>query len=162
MPKWKHLINYRRRDNEIVPIYGDRAYPGESFLDVPQLGLIEFLGKDCFYTWGDKKVLDGLENINFTPDPRYYNLTHLFYELGFTDSVDVSNVLNGRDLELMGRIYLNMEKYDNKHGVKKLVKDLQEYDGKVVDFVPLKQNKGKVLDHGIIGELVDKMKRKEK
>jgi len=158
IPKWKHLINYRRRDNEIVPIYGDRAYPGESFLDVQQLGLIEFLGKDCFYTWGDKKVLDGLENINFTPDPRYYNLTHLFYELGFTDSLDVSNVLNGRDLELMGRIYLNMNSYDNSHGVNKLIKDLKEYDGKTVKF---KKPVRTIRDHGAVANLVDKIKNKK-
>lgn len=158
LPKWKHLINYRRRDNEIVPIYGDRAYPGESFLDVPKLGLIEFLGKDCFYTWGDKKVLDGLENINFTPDPRYYNLTHLFYELGFTDSVDVSNVLMGHDLELMGRIYLKMLDYDNSHGVNKLMKDLKEYDGREIVFKP----RGKtVLEHGAIAKVIDRMKNKK-
>ena len=153
MPKWKHLINYRRRDNEIVPIYGDRAYPGESFLDVPQLGLIEFLGKDCYYNWGDKKVLDGLENINFTPDPRYYNLTHLFYELGFTDSVDVSNVLNGRDLELMGRVFLKMNEYDNGHGAKRLVTELKEYDGKTVKFKPKSRS---VLEHGAISKIIDR------
>jgi len=136
--KGKHLINYLRRDNEVVPVEGIRAYPGESFIDVQGLGLVEFLGKDCYYTWGDKKVIWGLENINFTPDPRYFNLTHLLWELGFTDSVDVYNVLNGLDLELMGRVYLHMKKYDNGHGSKKLVSDLKEYDGPVVDFEPVK------------------------
>ena len=154
-PRWRHLINYRRRDNEIVPIYGDRAYPGESFLDVPKLGLIEFLGKDCFYNWGDKKVLDGLENINFTTDPRYYNLTHLFYEIGFTDSVDISNVLNGHDLELMGRVFLKMQEYDNNHGAKKLVKELKDYGGKTISFKPSGKT---VMDHGAIAKFVDKIK----
>jgi len=133
---WKHLINYLRRDNDVVPIYGKRAYPGESFIDVEGLGLVEFLGKDCYYTWGDKKIIWGLENINFTPDPRYFNLTHLLWELGFTDSVDVYNVLNGLDLELMGRVNLKMQEYDESHGVKRLVKDLQVYDGKPVNFKP--------------------------
>ena len=133
---WKHLINYLRRDNEVVPIYGTRAYPGESFIDVEGLGLVEFLGKDCYYTWGDKKIIWGLENINFTPDPRYFNLTHLLWELGFTDSVDVYNVLNGFDLELMGRVYLKMQEYDESHGAKRLVHDLQSYDGKPVSFKP--------------------------
>jgi len=136
---WKHLINYLRRDNEVVPIYGTRAYSGESFIDVEGLGLVEFLGKDCYYTWGDKKIIWGLENINFTPDPRYFNLTHLLWELGFTDSVDVYNVLNGLDLELMGRAYLKMKEYDNNHGVNKLMKDFQEYKGKPVDFTPKKE-----------------------
>lgn len=136
---WKHLINYLRRDNEVVPIYGTRAYPGESFIDVEGLGLVEFLGKDCYYTWGDKKIIWGLENINFTPDPRYFNLTHLLWEIGFTDSTDVYNVLNGHDLELMGRISLKMKEYDNQHGVKRLVKDLQEYKGTPVPFKPKKK-----------------------
>ena len=138
---WKHLINYLRRDNEVVPIYGTRAYPGESFIDVEGLGLVEFLGKDCFYTWGDKKVIWGLENINFTPDPRYFNLTHLLWELGFTDSVDVYNVLNGHDLELMARVYQNMLGYDSCHGISKLVTEMKEYTGDRVVFEPVKSKK---------------------
>jgi len=151
---WRHLINYLRRDNEIVPIYGERAYPGESFIDVQGLGLVEFLGKDCYYNWGDKKVIWGLENINFTPDPRYFNLTHLLWELGFTDSVDVYNVLNGLDLELMGRVYLNMMEYDNSHGVKKLVSDLKNYDGEKIFFKPKKKDINSRVD-----EVLSKAKR---
>jgi len=148
--KWKYLINYLRRDNEVIPVHGIRAYPGESFIDVPGLGLVEFLGKDCFYSWGDKKVIWGLENINFTPDPRYFNLTHLLWELGFTDSVDVYNVLNGKDLELMGRVYLKMLEYDKKHGVNRLISDMKNYNGSVVKFKPARS-----LDD--IHRLVDKL-----
>lgn len=133
-PKWKHLINYIRRDNETVPLYGERAYPGESFLDIPQLGLMEFLGKDCYYTWGDKKYLWGLENINYTPDVRYSNLCHVLWELGFRSNVDVSKVLRGEDLLLMGKVFLLMEQYNNHHGAKKLVQDLRDYEGKTITF----------------------------
>jgi len=151
----KHLINYLRRDNEVVPIYGTRAYSGESFIDVEGLGLVEFLGKDCYYSWGDKKVIWGLENINFTPDPRYFNLTHLLWELGFSDSVDVYNVLNGKDMELMGRIYLNMLEYDNSHGINKLVTDMKNYTGKQIDFKPKKNIKD-------IYNFLDKIKIRKK
>lgn len=147
---WRHLINYLRRDNEVVPIYGKRAYPGESFIDVEGLGLVEFLGKDCYYNWGDKKVIWGLENINFTPDPRYFNLTHLLWELGFTDSVDVANVLYGKDLELMGRVYLKMLEFDKTHGVNKLVDDLKKYEGEPVNFKPQRSYKE-------IGDAIDKL-----
>jgi len=156
LPKWQHLINYLRRDNEVIPITGERAYPGESFLDVEGLGLIEFLGKDCYYNWGDKKVIWGLENINFTPDPRYFNLTHLLWELGFTDNVDVANVLNGNDLELMGRVYLRMQDYDDNHGANRLVKDLKDYSGKAVSFKPKKS----LREHDILADLVDKLTKK--
>lgn len=141
LPLWKHLIDYMRRDNEVIPIIGERAYSGESFLDVKELGLIEYLGKDCYYTWGDKKIMWGLENINYSPDPRYANFTHLLYTLGFSDSNDVIKVLEGKDLELMGKVYLNMLEYDGKRGAGKLVKEMEEYDGKIVKFEPLPTKK---------------------
>ena len=134
LPKWKHFIAYMRRDNTIVPMKGERTYPGESFLDVPKLGLVEFLGKDCWYTWGDKKILWGLENVNFTPDPRYSNLCHLLDTLGFKDSEDVKNVLTGKDLDLMGKTFLAMNTYDQNHGVNKLVDDMKNYDNTPVVF----------------------------
>jgi len=136
IPTWKQLINYLRRDNKVVPLIGKRAYMGESFLDVPELGLVEFLGKDTVYTWGDKKVCWGLENVNFTADPRYFNFTALLYNIGFKDSDDVREVLLGENLYLMGKVYQNMLEYDNNHGTKKLVKDMQEYTGEVVEFKP--------------------------
>jgi hypothetical protein len=137
-----------RRDNEIIPLVGERAYPGESFLDVKELGLVEYLGKDCYYNWGDKKIVWGLENINFTPDPRYFNFTHMLYSIGFTDSEDVKKVLKGEDLELMGKVYLKMQEYDGEHGGAKLVEDMKEYDGKVVKFEPVDEHKRaiKLLD----------------
>ena len=117
-----------------VGVNDDSLDVGESFLDVPKLGLVEFLGKDCWYTWGDKKILWGLENVQFTPDPRYSNLCHLLNEIGFKDSDDVKNVLNGTDLDLMGKTYLLMNMYDNMHGVNKLIQDMKTYDKTKVVF----------------------------
>lgn len=136
IPKWKQLVNYLRRDNEVVPLVGKRAYMGESFLDFKELGLMEFLGKDTVYTWGDKKVCWALENVNFTPDPRYFNFTALLYNLGFKDSDDVRNVLLGNDLYLMGKVYQNMITWDNNHGVNKLIADQINYNGDKVKFEP--------------------------
>lgn len=134
IPKWKHFIAYMRRDNTIVPMVGVRTYPGESFLDVAKLGLVEFLGKDCWYTWGDKKILWGLENIQFTPDPRYSNLCALLNTIGFSNSDDIKNVLSGNDLDLMGKTYLAMGRYDDGHGVDKLISDMENWDKKQVVF----------------------------
>ena len=154
IPVWKHLIKYLRRDNEVIELLGERAYPGESFIDVPMLGLFEFLGKDTVFHQGDKNFVWGLENINFTPDPRYFNFTHLLWELGFSDSDDIRNVLQGNDLELMGKVYLKMENYDNGHGVQRLVTELQEYDKDVVVFKPMKET-----SHKNITDIIDKIKR---
>ena len=69
----------------------------------------------------EKKIRFGLENINYTPDPRYWNMTRCLYQMGFDDSDDLRNVLNipamNADtetakktyyLERMGIIYWNM------------------------------------------------------
>lgn len=154
IPKWKHYIAYMRRDNTIVPMMGTRTYPGESFIDVPKLGLMEFLGKDCWYTWGDKKILWGLENIQFTPDPRYSNLCHLLSTLGFVDSEDIKNVLSGKDLNLMGKTFLAMNNYDNTHGVDKLVTDMVNYDG---DKVLFQEHLPKKTTIDTIGDKVDEL-----
>ena len=161
-PKWKHLIDYIRRDNTVISIFGNRAYPGESFLDVPQLGLIEFLGKDCYYTWGDKKILFGLENINYSPDIRYSNLNHILWELGFRNSDDVRRVLTGKDLFLMGKVYLNMLQYDENHGAKKLVRDMQQYHGKPVVFTPVEPVGKKLLTSDNVHSKIDSMLKNKK
>lgn len=132
LPKWKHLVNYLRRDNRVIPLKGERAYPGESFIDIPQLGLMEYLGKDCVYSWGDKKTVFGLENINFTPDPRYGNFTHTLWMLGFTNSDEVIQILNGENPELRQKIYDNMVNWETS--VQKLTRELKTYKGKVIDF----------------------------
>ncbi len=148
------IIEYKRRDGTAIDVIGRRIYSGESFLDVPNLGLIEDLGKDCIFMKGGKKIRGGLENISFTEDPRYCNFTAELYRLGFTNSDDVYNVLNGYDLELMGRIYLNM-KYDTQvRGAERLVKELKKKKPtKVIHFKPkdkssIEQLVDKVLQHG--------------
>jgi len=159
LPKWKHLIKYLRRDNETVEVLGERAYPGESFVDVPLLGLIEYLGKDCYYNSGDKKYAWVLENMNFTPDPKYSNLTHVLWSLGFSNSEEVKQVLNGLLPELREKIYHNMEVWDGSHGVKKLTKELKNYDDKTITFKPTILSSEK-NHHRQIAEKIDKIKNR--
>lgn len=114
-------IPFIRRDGIIAPLLGKRIFSGESFLDIPRLGLVEDLGIDTVFLWGRKKVRFGLENINYTSDPRYWNMTKELYLLGFDDSEDLRNVLdipnmdNERDklkkvyyLERMANVYWKM------------------------------------------------------
>lgn len=157
IPKWKHYIAYMRRDNKIVSMYGTRTYPGESFIDVPNLGLVEFLGKDCWYNWGDKKILWGLENLSYTPDPRYSNLCHLLSTIGFSNSDDIKNVLTGNDLNLMGKTWLAMDNYDNDHGIPRLINDMMNYDKKTVIF-----NNGNESDKNILDKIDKFLSQKEK
>lgn len=166
--KWKTLINYMRRDNVTVPIQGQRAYPGESFIDVPQLGLIEFLGRDCYYQWGDKKYIWGLENINFSPDPRYSNLCNTLWELGVKNSDELKRVLNidrmdhvtEYDLYVMGKMYIEMEKWDGNHGVNRLIQDMSDYDGKTINFKPTQKSVVQTMEEKIDNILSDNPYRK--
>jgi hypothetical protein len=146
LPMGSVLINYIRRDGYIVPLVGKRVFSGESFLDIPALGLIEDLGKDTVFTWGRKRIRFGLENINYTPDPRYGNLCQKLYDLGFDDSddyqniMDIPNIDSNRDraikvyyLERMGNIYWNMI-HQGHHGGKKLMDVLRKKQGKKIVF----------------------------
>ena len=134
IPPGTAVINYIRRDGAIAPLLGKRIFVGESFLDVPKLGLVEDLGKDTVFLWGRKKVRFGLENINYSPDPRYFNMTHCLYQMGFDDSNDLKAILydiplmNSTEdkarkayyLERMGIIYWNMT-HEPPHGVSRLM-----------------------------------------
>lgn len=134
IPTGTAIVNYIRRDGIIVPLLGKRVFSGESFLDVPKLGLVEDLGKDTVFLWGRKKVRFGLENINYTVPPRYWNLTHELYKLGFDDTEELTNVLNVNNmdpirdslrkahyLERMAEIYHNMMNQP-AHGTEKLIR----------------------------------------
>lgn len=139
------IINFIRRDSNIIPLVGNRVYAGESFLDVPRLGLIEDLGKDTVFNWGVRRTRLGLENINYTPDPRYFNLTAELYHLGIDNSDDLWNILNVssiRDkemkayyLEYMGRIYQNIL-HPSSHGAVRLVEEIKTHKVKRIRFNP--------------------------
>lgn len=137
IPKWKQLIIYLGRENDAYPIVGEKAFYGQSFLDVPYLGLMEFLGKDCVYTWGNKKTIFGLENLCFSPDPRYGNFTHCCWKLGLSNSDEIKMILDEKNMdkevqELREKIYYNILNW--KEPIEKFNDDLKDYDGPIVEF----------------------------
>jgi hypothetical protein len=153
IPVGSAIINYIRRDGIIVPLLFKRVFTGESFLEHPKLGIIEDLGKDTVFLWGRKKVRFGLENINYTPDPRFFNLTRELYHLGFDDTDDLYNVLNipsldpERDrakkvfyMERMAQVYWNMT-HEQPRGGKRLVMSFKRRGDKNVSFGSKRQKK---------------------
>jgi hypothetical protein len=151
IPPGTAVINYIRRDGLIAPLLGKRIFSGESFLDVPKLGLIEDLGTDTVFLWGRKKVRFGLENLNYTPDPRYWNMTRELYNLGFDDLDDLYNVMNIPNmnneqdkakkvyyLERMGNIYWNMM-HQQPHGGERIVNSFKKKRSKNVSFGPIRR-----------------------
>lgn len=170
IPAGTAIVNFIRRDGIIVPLLGKRIFSGESFLDVPKVGLIEDLGKDTVLLWGKKKVRFGMENINYTPDPRFFNLTKELYSLGFDDSDDLYNVLDVCNmkpedskrkayyLERMANIYWNMT-HEKPRGATRLVMSFKRKPAKKVVFNPKAKPVVKNFDdeerlHKIIDEKV--------
>ena len=99
-PIGKELVIWLRRDGTVIPCYASRPFFGESFLDLPKVGIIHDLGKGSVYRWGDKNVRFALENVNHTPDPTYVNYTHWLYKQGFDDVVGVQKFIeNGGSSE---------------------------------------------------------------
>lgn len=138
IPPGTAIINYIRRDGIIQPLLGKRVFSGESFLDVPKLGIIEDLGKDTVFLWGKKKVRFGIENINYTPDPRYWNVCKELYRLGFDDTDDLYNVMNIPNIDpekdkikkvfyltRMADIYWNMT-HEQPRGAERLMEKFRE------------------------------------
>lgn len=158
IPAGTAVINYIRRDAIIAPLLGKRIFPGESFLDIPKLGLIEDLGTDTVFLWGRKKVRFGLENLNYTPDPRYWNMTRELYNLGFDDLEDLYNVMNIPNMdnntekakkvyymELMGNVYWNMM-HPQPHKGERLINVFKKRREKNVSFGPSRRETVKKME----------------
>lgn len=151
IPPGSAIINYIRRDGIIAPLLGKRIFPGESFLDVPKLGIIEDVGTDTVLLWGRKKVRFGLENINYTPDPRYWNVCRELYLMGFDDTDDLYNIMNIPNmnnqterakkvyyLERMANIYWNMT-HQEPRSTEKLINIFKKKREKHVQFGPTRR-----------------------
>ena len=162
----KANINFIRRDSNVVPLEGTRVYAGESFLEVLKLGLIEDFGKDCVLNWGCRRTRLGLENINYTPDPRYFNLTAELYRMGFDSSDDLWNVLNvsllqdetmkAYYLEYMARVYMYLL-HPPLRGAKKLVQELKTTKPKEKKvFVAAPKSDDKTVHDSVVKELKER------
>lgn len=145
LPSGCALISFFRRDGTMIDLIGRRIWAGESFLDVPKLGLIEDLGLGTVFLKGRKKIRLGLENINYTPDPRHMNVCRELYRLGFDDSNDLAMVLSipsiSSDdrakktyyLEHMGQVFWNMM-HPPARGAERLVLGFKKGPGRNIVF----------------------------
>ena len=125
LPKDKLLIWFLRRDGSIVPVLGTRAFPGESFIDVPKLGLIHDLGKGSVYRIGKNPVRFALENVNHTPNPSYANFTNWLYNLGVNNLKELQDTIKGEEgfKEKQAEVSKNIDEY--KPVIDKLEAEIQ-------------------------------------
>lgn len=148
IPKNNSLMIYLRRDGLAIPVIGKRVYSGESFLEIPGIGLIEDLGKGCVFNFGDKKIRFLMENLNYTADMKFSNYTAELNKLGFGDTTDLYNALNGNNLELMGKSYAKMlgEKVTSGEQLADMSKDKKPDVKNIVPFYPIEKQSKKTID----------------
>ena len=162
IPKNKALLDFIRRDGLDVDVIGTRIYSGQSFLDTEGLGLIEDLGKDCVFLKSKKKIRYVLENLSFTQDPRFWGFTSELYRLGFNTSDDVYNVLNGLDPELMAQVYLNILKYREQKGAKRLIEELKASKPKPAKRFKIMIPKRKKVEQQMVKEVKQQVRDRHK
>jgi len=150
-PVGKELIIWLRRDGSVIPSYASRPFFGESFLDLPRVGLIHDLGKGSVYRWGDKNVRFALENVNHTPDPTYVNYTHWLYKMGFDNMAGVRKFIDndGKSEDVTVPF----------EPVSTLVTEMKEAKKVDKSFKPLVKKHEK---HDVIGGLIDRWKKPKK
>lgn len=138
LPAGACFMPFIRRDGTIAPVTGKRVFPGESFLEVKGAGIVEDLGVDTVLSWGRKRIRFVIENLNYTPDPRFGNVCEELYRIGFDDKQDLEEILYNlpkmdpmRDrikkayyLDRMGDIYWRMT-HSPARGGERFVKELR-------------------------------------
>jgi hypothetical protein len=125
IPKDKILVFFIRRNGDLVPVLGSRAYPGESFIDVPKLGLLHDIGN--VQRFGVNNVQFALENLNHTADPTYANFNRWLYEIGFNNIAEVKATLSGEFKEKQDKVE---PKISDKENVDVLVDSLKSLPDK--------------------------------
>jgi len=103
-PLGKELIIFLRRDGTCEPLFANRPFHSESFLEAPKIGLIHDLGKGSVYRWGKQNIRFVLENVNHTPDPRFMNFTKWLYDTGFNNSKEVVETIHELHPEMANRL----------------------------------------------------------
>jgi len=168
LQKDKLLIWFLRRDGSIVPVLGTRAYPGESFIDVPKLGLIHDLGKGSVYRIGKNPVRFALENVNHTPNPSYANFTNWLYDLGFNNLDEVQSTINDEEGYGDKKAEVTEKIEDMKPVVDKLEAEIlaeeKEKQFHIVEpvkkTIQIKRRTKEEDEHGKIADILDRIKPK--
>jgi hypothetical protein len=110
-PHNKGLFDFIYRDGDIRDVYGDRI-PGLGLFRIFKLGLIFDAGREpkpgSVYNIPGKKIRFALQDINFTPNPKFAGFYTYLNELGFNNMTEVNDVLNGYNPELMVKIWNKM------------------------------------------------------
>ena len=107
-PKGKGLFDFIYRDGDIREVYGDRI-PGLGLFRIFLLGVLFDTGREpkpgSTYNIPGKKIRFALQDINFTPNPKFPGFYTYLTNLGFNNMTEFTDVMNGYNPEQMVKVW---------------------------------------------------------
>lgn len=129
LPKGKGLFNFLYRDGTSTDIIGMRRV-GLGIFDVPEHGVIIDIGRlpnpGSVYRFGGKNIRFALQDINFTPNPKFTTIYSFFTELGINNADELYDVLNGYNPELIIKVWNRLCYYSYPDATDKIVQNIQD------------------------------------
>lgn len=108
VPKDKRVMEYIYQDGNVTDVIANRRM-GMGIFEIPNYGIIVDVGRlptpGSVYTFGDKKINYALQNLYFTPNPKFTSIYTFYTEIGINNGDELYNLLNGLDAELLVKVW---------------------------------------------------------
>lgn len=126
-PKGQSIFNFMYRDGSSMDLHGKRR-PGLGIFDLPQLGVVVDVGRlptpGSVYRFGGKPIRYALQDIGYTPNPKFTTIYSFLSALGFNNMEDVQDVFKGRNPELMVKVWNKLVEYEPQTPEDKIVDNI--------------------------------------
>ena len=169
IPRTHGVFNFIYRDGLSGDFIGERR-PGMGIFDLPGHGVIVDVGRlpspGSVYDFGDKKIRLALQDINFTPNPKFTSIYSFFSYLGFNNMEELQDTLNGYNPSLTVKVWNKLVRHRPKDLEERVFDNIIQMDAK-----ELKQNdkawrkteddKKNKTDHNDVAKILDKLNKKE-
>lgn len=155
----KSVFNFIYRDGVSMDMIGDRR-PGMGIFDLPGHGVVVDVGRlpnpGSVYNFADKKIRFALQDINFTPNPKFTSIYGLFTKLGFNNMEELQDTLNGYNPNLIAKVWNKLVVYTPQDMEDRVVENIKNMDKREI-----KQNNQiwKNNVHKEIDKVLDKKKK---
>ena len=133
IPRGKGIFNFIYRDGLSLDLLGMRR-PGLGIFDLPQHGVVVDIGRKpepgSVYRFGDKNIRFALQDINYTPNPKFTSIYSFFSTLGFNTMEELQDVLNGYNPALMAKVWHKLVLYTPPTPEDRIVANIQDMEQK--------------------------------
>lgn len=124
-------LEFLYRVGERRNVRGNRL-PGTGFSNVPGLGIIQEIGVpgESVFRHGDKPIQMVMQDIAHTPNPKWFNVTYWFAELGISSLDSLYELLDGNNPQLMAKVWNKMQDMPQREPVEMFLDQLRNMDDK--------------------------------